>query len=333
MRFRHSISTGGEQERVHSKYWIPLEYMLESNLTEFLRHYLMKNGDNIKQGGIYAAIKAKLKSMDSTEAIEAEVRDMQRFGEFYARFLWPTKEETTSIRDCLENIKELQVTTSYPLLLRLFEAFHNGHLSDIELEKCLRLVESFIVRRAVCGVPTNSLNKLFIQLAKNFPDADHTQWLHRSLSSFSGNRRFPKIAEFMFAFMNLPQYGSRTTRFILCRLEKSFNHKETVDLSTATIEHVLPQTLTKEWKDELGAEAEKVHRTLVNTFGNLTLTGYNSELSNLPFSKKKAKLKNTHIELNLWILEQENWRASEIEERAKSLLCRACKIWLSPLDI
>ena len=333
MRFRHSISTGGEQERVHSEYWIPLENMLKTNLTEFLRHYMMKDGDDIKQGGIYAAIKAKLKTMDLTEAVEAEVQDMQRFGEFYARFIWPDKEETTSIRSCLENIKKLQVTTSYPLLLRLFDARQTKHLSDVELENCLRLVESFVVRRAVCGVPPNSLNKLFLQLAKNFPKADHTQWLHRSLSSFSTSGRFPTDAEFANAFMNQAQYGRGTTNFILCRLEKSFNHKETVDLSKVTIEHVLPQTLTQEWKDQLGAEAEKVHSNLVNTLGNLTLTSYNSELSNLPFSEKKAKLENTHIELNRWILQQANWGAAEIEERAKTLLLRANGIWMGPSDL
>jgi uncharacterized protein with ParB-like and HNH nuclease domain len=330
MRFRHSISTGGEQERVHSKYWIPLEKRLKSDLPEFLRHYTMKDGDDIKQGGIYAAIKTKLKNMDATEAVEAEAQSMLRFGEFYARFLFPDQEETTSISECLENINELQVTTSYPLLLRLFDACQTGHLIDVELEKCLKLIESFVVRRAVCKIPTNSLNKLFIQLAKNFPEADHTKWLQRSLSS---SRRFPKDAEFDIAFIKQPQYGSRITRFILCRLEQSFKHKETVDLSKVTIEHVMPQTMNQEWKDELGAEAEKIHNTWLDTFGNLTLTGYNSELGNLPFSEKKAKLENTHIELNRWILQQENWRVPEIEERAKSLLLIANKIWLSPSDL
>ena len=332
MRFRHSISTGGEQERVYSKYWVPLEKMLESNLTEFLRHYTMKDGDDIKKGGIYAAIRTKLKSMDLTEAIEAEVQSMQRFGEFYSRFLSPSQEATQPIRDCLENIKEIKVTTSYPLLLRLFDARQSGNISDVELEECLGLIESFVVRRSVCGVPTNPLNKLFIQLSKNFPNANYAQWLLRSLSSLGGNGRFPKDAEFAAAFMTQPQYGRGTTRFILCRLEKSFNHKETVDLSTATIEHVLPQTLNQEWKNDLGEEPEKIHTTLVNTFGNLTLTGYNSELGNLPFIEKKAKLENTHIELNRWILEQPNWGASEIEERAKKLLGIANKIWLAPLD-
>ncbi|MUH00705.1 DUF262 domain-containing protein [Scytonema sp. UIC 10036] len=332
MRFRHSISAGGEQERVYSKYWIPLENILKSNLTEFLRHYIMKDGDDIKQGGIYAAIKAKLISMNSTEQVEVEVQSMQRFGEFYARFLFPDQEETANIRDCLENIKELKVTTSYPLLLRLFDARQARDLSEVDLEKCLRLVESFVVRRAVCGVPTNLLNKLFIQLAKNFPDANHVLWLHRSLSSGSGRGRFPKDSEFATAFISQPQYGRGSTRFILCRLEKSFNHKETVDISTTTIEHVLPQTLNLEWKNELGSEAEKVHTTMVDTFGNLTLTSYNSELSDLSFSEKKTRLENTHIELNRWILQQARWGGAQIEERAKSLLLIASNIWLSPLD-
>ena len=333
MRFRHSISTGGEQERVYSTYWIPLESMLKSNLTEFLRHYTMKDGDNIKQGGIYAAIRTKLKGMDFTETVEEEVQSMQRFGEFYARFLLPDQEETPIIRNCLRNIKELKVTTSYPLLLRLFDARQTGHLSDVDLEKCLRLVESFVVRRTVCGVPTNPLNKLFTQWAKNFPDTNHVQWVHRSLSLGGGKSRFPKDAEFATAFMNEAQYGRGTTRFILCRLEKSFNHKEAVDLSTATIEHILPQTLNQAWKNDLGTDAEKIHTILVNTFGNLTLTSYNSELSNLPFLEKKAKLENTHIELNRWVLQQMNWGASEIEERAKILLDIATKIWLAPLDV
>lgn len=332
MRFRHSISSGGEQERVYSKYWIPLETMLQSNLPEFLRHYMMKEGDDIKKGGIYAAIKKKLKDLNSTEAVEAEADSIQKFGEIYSKFLLPIQEEKTQIRDCLENIKELKVTTSYPLLLRLFDARQSEHLSDVDLEKCLKLIESFVVRRAVCGVPTNPLNKLFIQWAKNFPNTDRVQWLHRSLSASGGTSRFPKDTEFATAFLTQPQYGRGTTRFILCRLEKSFQHKETVDLSTATIEHILPQTLTQEWKEALGSESEKVHTNLVNVFGNLTLTSYNSELSNLPFLEKKSKLENTHIELNRWVLQQTSWGMPEIEERAKILLSKANKIWLAPLE-
>lgn len=332
MRFRHSISTGGEQDRVYSKYWQPLEQSLKENLTEFLRHYTMKDGDDIKQGGIYAAIKTKLKNIDIPDLVEAEVKSMQRFGEFYGTILGQILEPNKTIRDRLDNIQDLKVTTSYPLLLRLFDARQSQKLNDLELEKCLGLIESYIVRRAVCAVPTNTLNKLFIQWARNFPDTAHTQWLHDSMAAGVGGRRFPKDAEFAEAFLNHSQYKRGSTRFILCRLEKSFDHKEIVNLSTATIEHLLPQSLSPEWKKDLGSNAEEIHTTLVDTFGNLTLTAYNAELGNLPFCDKKAKLKNTHIELNRWILQQPHWRAAEIEKRANYLLRKANQIWAGPLS-
>jgi uncharacterized protein with ParB-like and HNH nuclease domain len=331
MRFRHSISTGGEQEVVYSKYWKPLEESLDDNLTEFLRHYTMKDGNDIKQGGIYAAIKANLKSMKTSQDVENEVKSMQRFGEFYATILCLRPEPKKAISERLENIQILKVTTSYPLLLRLFDACQAQKLSDVELERCLGLIESYIVRRAICKVPPNTLNKLFIQWAKNFPEKDHTQWLHDAMASCSGGRRFPQDIEFDKAFLNDPQYGGNT-RFILCRLEKFFGHKEHVNLSSTTIEHILPQSLSPQWKQDLGETAEETHASLVHTFGNLTLTAYNSELGNLPFSEKKAKLENTHIELNRWILKQDNWREAEINDRAANLLIKAKQIWTRDLN-
>jgi uncharacterized protein with ParB-like and HNH nuclease domain len=135
MRFRHSISQNGEQERIYFTYWEPLEKMLGSHLTEFLRHYMMKDGDDIKQGGIYAAIRTKLKMMDSPDATESEVKSIQRHGNFYAKFLLPSEESATAIRQRLTNLQDLKVTTSYPLLLRLFEARDREFIDEGELEK------------------------------------------------------------------------------------------------------------------------------------------------------------------------------------------------------
>jgi hypothetical protein len=331
MRFRHSVSSGGEQERVYLKYWRPLEEQLGENLPEFLRHYAMKDGDNIKQGGIYAATKAHLKNMDSSEKVEAEVKRMQCFGFFYAKLLKPALEPNERVCRRLAHIQELEVTTSYPLLLRLLGARSEDKLSDAELERCLGLMESFVVRRAVCNVPTNALNKLFLQWTREFPEKNHDTWLYLLMSVGRGGRRFPTDAEFGEAFKNQPQYGRGTTRFVLCQLEECFEHKEPVDLTTATIEHVLPQTLTDEWKTELGDKPDEKHFQLVDTFGNLTLTGYNPELGNIPFSAKKEKFKNTHIELNRWILEQSRWGESEIALRASALLDTAKAIWAGPI--
>jgi Protein of unknown function (DUF1524) len=332
MRFRHSISTGGEQEIIYDRYWKPLERALGDNLTEFLRHYMMKDGYNINQGGIYAAIKTKLKGIEITLDVEKEVKSIQRFGEFYETILCLKPEANKAIRERLENIQALKVTTAYPLLLRLLDAYQSKQIDFTGLEKCLGLIESYIIRRTVCEVPTNTLNKLFIQWVKNFPVTDHAPWLHNLMLSGTGGRRFPTDIEFDTAFLNHPQYGRSSTRFILCRLEKSFEHKEYVDLSTATIEHILPQSLSMQWKQDLGEKADDIHATLVHTFGNLTLTAYNNELGNLPFSQKKAKLENTHIELNRWVLQQENWREIEINNRAAELLLKAKQIWKRDLN-
>jgi hypothetical protein len=331
MRFRHSVSAGGEQERVYLQYWRPMEDKLGANLPEFLRHYAMKDGDNIKQGGIYAATKAHLKNMDSPKAVEAEVKRMGNFASLYARMLMPTQEPDLAVGSRLTHIKELEVTTSFPLLLRLFDAREQGKLTSSELEKCLGLIESFVVRRAVCNVPTNAHNKLFLQWARNFPEQDHATWLHSSMSAGGGGRRFPHDTEFGEAFQKQPQYGRGTTRFILCQLEESFEHKEPVDLATATIEHVLPQSMTPEWESELGPGHAEVHARLIDTFGNLTLTGYNPELGNIPFAEKKEKLRNTHIELNRAILEQQNWRGLEIALRARELSAKANQLWIGPV--
>ncbi len=150
------------------------------------------------------------------------------------------------------------------------------------------------------------------------------------MSSGGGGRRFPSDVEFSEAYRKQPQYGRGPTRFILMRLEQSFGHKETVDLSSCTIEHVLPQTLTEEWKAELGEAHQEVHDALRHTMGNLTLTAYNTELGNIPFPDKKLKLENTHIDLNKWIVKQEQWTSTEIIARSDVLLAMANEIWTGP---
>ena len=330
MQFRHSLSSGGDQERIHRDYWKPMENSLGDRLTEFLRYYLMRQGDVINLGGIYASIKTRLKGLVTSLNVEEEVKSIRRFSDIYQRILQPDLIANDGVRNRVKNINNLSVATSYPFLLRLFDALENEIINSSELERCLGLIESFIVRRSVCGVPTNNLNKLFLQWCRSFPMNDHFEWLRKSMSSGSGGRRFPSDLEFGDAFRLQPQYGRGATRFILEKLESNFGHKEPVDLSSATIEHVLPRTLSSEWKSMLGENADEVYERYIDTFGNLTLTAYNAELSNLPFEQKKDRLKNTHIDLNKWIVEQSAWTETEISARANMLLVTSKIIWTGP---
>lgn len=154
-------------------------------------------------------------------------------------------------------------------------------------------------------------------------------WLSTLLAAGTGSRRWPSNEEFTNQLLTAPLYTKRM-RHMLVLLERSFDHKEQVDLSNCTIEHIMPQTLTAEWRAMLGPNAETTHRDLLHTLGNLTLTAYNPELSNSPFATKRELFANSHIELSRWPSEQAKWTESEISDRSLALAERALKIWPHP---
>lgn len=168
---------------------------------------------------------------------------------------------------------------------------------------------------------------IILRLLKLFGEADSIQ----ELKSFLQVRGYPKDAELLNELTHTPLYGSGDKRekckFILRVIEESYGHKEKVDLSNATIEHIMPQTLTDSWKDELGSEFEKIHEKYLHVIGNLTLSGYNSELSNESFATKKKYYAKSNFELNKDILKYNNWNELAILERTKVLFEKFIKSW------
>ncbi len=192
MRFRHSLGPGGEQEAVYLEIWKPLEDSLGSALTEFLRHYAMKEGENIKTGGIYAALKTRLLDLSDPAYVRKELRAMRRHSHFYEMFLNPERASSPGIRKRLATLLGLEMTTAYPLLLRLFDAHFSEQFTESDLLACLHMIESFGVRRAVCNVPTNAYNKLFLQWARNFASDRAVEWLAAQMVAGAGGRRWPR---------------------------------------------------------------------------------------------------------------------------------------------
>lgn len=334
MRFKHSLQAGGEQEQVYFKVWKPMQDLLGDALTDFLRHYAMKDGDEIKQGGIYAAIKMRLGSLRESSEVEAEVLNMKRHAEFYRSFVTPSMSEPASVQRRLQAFIDIDSTTCYPLLLRLFDSRQRGAITESELEGGLAVLESFLVRRILCGLPTNALNKIFPQLTRYYQEHDVVNWLANSLTVGTGPRRWPSDEELEQAILSQPQYGRKATKYVLSTIEKAFEHKEPIDFEKAmlTIEHVLPQTLNSEWQEALGPNFERIHARAVDTLGNLTLTGYNYELGNMPFSDKRKMFAESHLEMNRWIGEQAKWDEQRIEQRAKGLVQRSLVLWPGPSE-
>jgi hypothetical protein len=258
---------------------------------------------------------------------------MSRFSQYFLRLVQPPDEPHLDIRRRLSRLWRWDLTTAHPLLLRLYDTFDCRRMDVQAFEQCLELVESFAVRRTICGVPTNQLKKIFLSLAKGFNEVGTVRWLTGELMKGTAGGRWPKDEEFESAWPQFQVYNpSRLDRckLILEALEESYGHKEPADLEAATIEHIMPVTLTDAWRAQLGSNAAEIHERSLHTIGNLTLTGYNSELSNLAFAKKKKRLADSHYELNKYFASTTNWTNEQILQRSAALWEKARRIWPRP---
>lgn len=330
-----------EQQAVFDQYWCPIQEALGDQLTEFVRHYLMKEGKIMKSADIYFELKDRLKNA-TPEQTKHFLSDLHRHGIYYARFVNPLKYETDAeISAALERLRVIEATVAYPLLLRVFDAVQEGTLSREQLLDVLEILESFLVRRSVCGYPSNQLRKILPPIFDAIGVLGEA--FIAGLRQHLGGKRCPDDKTFTYALVVQPLYSTARKltrlRIMLERLERSFEHKEPADLATAQIEHVMPQTLTPEWVQELGDTAQEDWARLLHTIGNLTLTGYNPDLSNHPYADKRALLKQSHFEMNRYFDHVDHWTPEAIEERGRALGQRALTIWtdvgrdgLAPLE-
>ena len=317
-----------DQERLFRSYWMPIQQAIGDNLTEFVRHYLMKEGKILKEAEVYLELKDRLGNSSPLEA-EGFLKDLHRHGQFYAKFIVPNREASPDVSERLDRIRRLKVTVAYPFLLRIFDAADSGLLTHEQVLETLDVLESFVIRRSICSVPTNQLRRMLPPVFDN-AKANGVGFID-GLRECLGGRHCPDDEVFV-RHLTTEQLYSTTEkatrlRMILERLEQSFGHHEPADLARATIEHVLPQTITDEWEQELGAGAREHWNLLLHSLGNLTLTGYNGEMSNQPYAIKRVSLANSHYELNRYFANIERWTPDCIRERATSLAARALKIW------
>jgi hypothetical protein len=222
----------------------------------------------------------------------------------------------------------LEVTVAYPFLLNVYDDYTREALSEDEFVNILDTLESFLVRRFVCGVPTHGLNKIFPPLySQSLGQPKFVDAVRKVLSG----KGYPRDDDFRDRLESTRLYGAgdrrEKTKLLLERIEASFGHKEHVVTTTLTIEHIMPQTLTAEWQEELGATYDEDHEQLLHTLGNLTLTSYNGELNNDKFTDKKKLFVESHLELNKYFAAVDRWAAAEIEKRAEVLSERAITVW------
>ena len=338
-----------QQERIYKNYWEKLENQVsKDDINKFIRYYLaVKTRELANENKLYFAFKSyREKNIDLQ--IEDILKDILIYAEFYNKIKNAKISDRTAYLNTIARINKLEVNTVTPLLFDLFYAKKQSMLTEEELSVCVSVIESYIARRIVCGLPTSVLNKIFVSIGAEFQryivknSASFIDALKYSVLSKTGKSRFPNDHDFAEKFVAYELYNARpnTRKYFFERLE-NYNNRERmavedqIDNAELTIEHIMPQTLTAEWKDCLGDNWELTHSKYKDTVGNLTLTAYNSDYSNLSFAKKKSLQDKgflySKLSLNSYIKTCEVWTEKQITARAQKLYEWAEKIWQTPL--
>jgi uncharacterized protein with ParB-like and HNH nuclease domain len=316
------------QEEVYKDLWLPMQTSLMDNLTTFIRHFLVKEGMSVKENAVYMVLKRQTGDMNTEEILDY-LKTLVRYSGYYSKIMDPAKEVEPLIARGLRRLKRIDVRTVNPFLLNCYESYHKSALSVEEFAQIISIIENFIIRRYICGVPTNQLNKIFpglyTQAIKN------ENGILEAIKDILQNRNYPVDEKLHQQLQLLAIYGGgdrlNRAKFILETLEETHGHKEAVDADNLTIEHVMPQTISHWWREHLGVDADIVHELYLHTLGNLTLTAYNAEMYNHPYPEKQARLEESHLELNKYFKTVENWDKEAIETRAEFLADIALKAW------
>ncbi|MDM8565405.1 DUF262 domain-containing HNH endonuclease family protein [Candidatus Halobeggiatoa sp. HSG11] len=315
----------------YDDYWQPIQQKLDKKLDEFIRHYLMKEGAMVKEKDIYFTLKKSDDKKTANEVIKS-LKNLAKFANYYERLLYPDKEKNQEISERISRLNQIEVTVIYPLLLNIYADYDSKPrlISEAQFIEILDLLENFLVRRFICQEQTRGLNRVFSYLyGKISQYGNFIEGLKVELSE----QKYPDNSQFMYNFKKAQLYvrtGSRKkiTKLILGRLE-NFQNKEPVNInhSDITIEHIMPQTLTLEWKKMLGDDYKSIHKTLCNTIGNLTLSGVNSKLAQKSFSEKQKILRNGSLRLNRYFADLNQWDEEAIRNRATDLAKKVLEIW------
>ncbi len=343
---RNYILMGLEPEKqkiFYKKYWRAMEENFKQSekqskredlFNKFVRHYLtIKTREIPNINKVYVAFKR----YQQERGIETEVllQDLQKYCGYFCQIVFKVfkKEADKDLNKALGFLVDLEMDVIYPLLLELYSDYSDGVLSKQDFIPIIYLTESYICRRAVCGLGTNGLNKIFASFTKKINKDQYLESIKAHFLSLETTKgKFPKDSEFKNLFITIDFYNLKEKKYFFERLE-NFNTKEPVNTQECTIEHIMSQTLTEEWERDLGENFQAIHNKYLHTIGNLTLTGYNSKYSNNSFQEKQGMeggFKDSPLRLNQSLKDLESFGEKEIEKRANDLADLALKIWTYP---
>ncbi len=328
------------QARLYEQFWRPMEVAFgqeayNSHFDSFMRHYLtVKTGEIPRLDDVYDAFKGHARAPQvAAMGIEALVKDIRDFARYYCKMALKA-EEDPDLKLAFDDLRELKVDVAYPFLMELYHDYADGLFAKAELLETVRLIEAYVFRRAICAIPTNSLNKTFATFTRALKKDRYLESIKAHFLLMPSYRRFPNDDEFIRDMQTRDLYNFRSRSYWLRRFE-NYGRKERVPVNEYTIEHIMPQSesLSNGWKAALGEEWERIHASYLHTLGNLTLTGYNSEYSNRAFAEKRdmeGGFKQSPLRLNKGLGELNSWNEDTIRARASNIAAKAASVWSAP---
>ena len=374
------------RDHVYVEYWRPIERTLtdinQDYITDFFRYYLIsKKQTNIKLPEVYSEFKKQFENRvgenQKLEFIEDFYGNIRRSLKFYEllKIVDTNKLEDNSdfskYSDLSENIfrmRYLRVDLYIPYAMSVLDYHADNKITDEEISEIFDLIESYFSRRIIVNYYVTSvdrfmatLHKQVLDFIKQDPGANYVEVLKYVLLNQTGQAIMPNNDDFEAAVRRYPfyeQHGNAVLCYVLSSVEegskeesKSTLHKIVEDGLQLSIEHVMPQTLSsKLWKEMLGNEYERIHSEFLHTLANLTLTGYNSEYSNLPFNgiPKKDKMtlevkekksgeirkvgfRDSPLPINRWIADKKEWNEETLLARQEWWLKKLNSVWPLPI--
>lgn len=327
-----------EQIELYNKYWYPMELSFQNDknpliIDRFIRDYLtMKLGRIPNVAEVYSEFKAYCFKYQSL-GIHHIVEEIHKFSKYYGAVIYSNTDDAL-LNDIFKDIVYLQMEVSYPFLLGVYGDYSTGAITKSEFIEILKLVESYVFRRAICGIPTNSLNKTFSTMSMDVDHQDYLDSIKALLILKESYRRFPNDEEFSTELVVKDIYHSRICSYILRKFENE-GSKAPINMDNYSIEHIMPQNenLSDSWKQSLGDDWEEIHAKYLHTIGNLTLTAYNAEMGDRGFIDKRDMedgYKQSALKINKYVVMQDDWGEPQIIERAKILAEMAQVIWPAP---
>ena len=337
------------QDKIYKSYWEVIERnakdetLNKTRVSEFIRDYLtLKNKEIPNKGDVYTKFKEKYptSTIDELEIVLSELKSLVKY---YNKLTNPKNEADREIKTQLEYINRLEINVAFPFLMKVYEDYSKSIIEKNTFISLLSLVQSFTFRRFILALPTNALNKIFMNLYDKVEPYNYLLSIQKSLLLRSGVQRFPRDTETINALKEKDVYNikPKNRTYLLERLENHQNNEPVIieGNSDITIEHIFPQNPDAKWKIELGTDQYNlIKENYLNTIGNLTLSGNNGKLGNKPFLEKREMNVDgkeqgyffSRLWLNRDLKEKSKWDKEEIENRANLIADRFIKIWEIP---